>query len=87
MPTREEIATWLREQAAKEDRIWAELSPESAARRSGRWEQRASQVEAMRCETCEREYERIHDPMGEIEKVIECPWRGCGGCFNHEEKQ
>lgn len=89
MPTREEIAAWLRE-AAKltRDSKYEEI-----------FEQRAAQVESMRCETCqwwdnspwqvspETRLCLFPEKRGNAES-----WSGmteCGpkfGCFHHEQK-
>lgn len=81
--TREEIAIVFREV----DELYNELARSikqpfnrpfiDAAIKYG---QRAFQVEQMRCETCEKE---THQVLGE---PFQCPWRGCGGCFNHKPK-
>jgi hypothetical protein len=37
------------------------------------WNKRAAQVAAMHCQTCKW-----------LTTGGQCPWRGCGGCFQHE---
>lgn len=38
----------------------------------------AEQINNMRCDTCAK---GVYQVIG-----FSCPWRGCGGCFQHEAK-
>lgn len=47
---------------------------------------RAAQVEQMRCETCANDGIVSVDETASALVAIRCPWRGCGGCFQHKPK-
>lgn len=94
MPSREEMAAWLRG-AGKIDEALARMSVAGPASYEFAipWNERAAQVEAMRCETCEH-YElpytesRTYDSIPD--KCAKKQIRGQGkdfGCFNHEPKE
>ena len=86
MPTREELASWLRE-AGRNDVALARMHGAGPGAESfyPLWEQRATQVEAMRCETCQHGYDFDYECRN-LDTEIE----NCGpndGCFHHEERK
>lgn len=74
MPTREEIAAWLR-------RASGDVSPDEINVRKRRLLTQVAQVEAMRCETCANR-EDDYGYCGELEIRT----RNGFGCFSHEQK-
>lgn len=89
MPTREEIAAWLRESAELFDGLSDMISPKSLQALKIRSLKRADQVDAMRCETCE-----LYDPVTEyatdccLHPLISISNQGQNfGCFHHEPKE
>ena len=89
MPSREEIVEWLREAG----RIDVALARMNGAGDEGSkdfalpWEQRAEQVEAMRCEACDKKIVAKPSYHNSSSYLVEhCPWQDSGGCFSHEQK-
>lgn len=89
MPSREDIAEWLREaEAALKD--YENLLEGTGKRIASHdiqclhedFAERAARVEEMRCETCKFEW---LPPGGGFK--MPCPWQGSGGCFKWEEKK
>ena len=89
MPSREDVVEWLREAAlterslaigAKTGAIPAHFYDECIAN-AVKFEQRAAQVSAMRCETCKKE--AVYTG---IDEWVACPWSCSGGCFHYEQK-
>ena len=92
MPSREEIVEWLREaEAVLKD---YETILEGTGRRTAAHDiqclhedfaERAAQVSAMRCETCEH-YDKQHQ-LCEVVGGSELLIPGYFGCFSHELKE
>lgn len=81
---REEIAIDFREAAEHFDSISTVYKCTAAIPIKKKFLESAAQVENMRCETCAKEYLEQVNINGPFR--MWCPWRGCGGCFNHDPK-
>lgn len=81
MPSREEIAQWLKKEGDSTVRIWADLiGIERANEKAAIWYDRAAQVENMRCENCNKVSDCIaYLVMGQNAKDF--------GCFSYEAKE
>ena len=77
MPSREEIARWLRK--AGEKHCIGHKYPTY----SKLCEERSLQVENMRCENCSKHFEIT----GDDGEGIPCLWSGSGGCWNFDPKE
>ena len=83
MPSRKEIAEWLRE-AGRVEVALARLSGagKGAEDFAKPWEQRAAKIEGMQCETCKLQYLPHASAF-----QVPCPWKDSSGCFHHENNQ
>ena len=96
MPSREEIAEWLREAATTERALAAACATgtmplrfmQEAIDRAILFEQRAAQVDAMRCETCEQYEPATDETDDECLHPTMLVRNQCKsfGCFAHEQK-
>ena len=89
MPSREEIAGWLKKEGDSTVRIWADLiGTERANEKAAIWYKRAAQVENMRCENC-----NFWDCYSAYSKTTgRCIMLGFSrnadfGCFSFESKE
>ena len=90
MPSRKEIAGWLRERADQLFREAQRLENDFGQRdaclaRAVEWEDRSALVENMRCETCERYVSGEDDEACTFNQI---EYQGPGfGCFFHRQKE
>ena len=86
MPSREDIAGWLREM----EQEYKEIADGIRGPFRGpvlkdqiKWGKRAAQVENMRCGNCSR----LFIVTGGDGEGIPCPWSGSGGCWRFKQKE